>query len=1203
MNRLKDKNIMKQCSREKFLINQLLIMKMKFNKITILSILFVVLVSSFAFSKPRVVVNGNPVKFANNAPPVVIQRVRLNANNVDAFFQNTGIFNQNTTSGNTPGLIWPKGSGKTACFTAGLCIGCTIDGSMAQVMASYKGEYTPGYVIPGVTPTPKTSTDFKIYNVNLGDNASTNPDYANWGLMTPYGAPYVDVNKNGQFDPGIDIPGQVNAAQTLFQCMTDAFIDAKSAGEGFGGGVNSPLLYAEVHWTMWSYTSPGLEDMQFVNWVVINKGNKNWDSTFMGVVVDPDLGNPDDDYIGCDTNLNLGYCYNGTNMDGNGNGTTYGANPPAFGMDYFKSPIIKKSGQPNDTLGLTSFTFFSNTSANPPPCESDPNGEPVGAYVDLQGFKKDKSPFCDPTKPLGNGKYAHSKFVYYGDPETATGWTEAKGSVQNCGGDSGTVIPVNPPGDRRFIFNSGRYDWSFMPGDTQNIVVAQFVARGTSNLNSVTKLKSLAKTAKIIYLNNFNVTPPPPTPLVNYTVTPTLSGLCNITLSWDDRAESYFYWDTIFFPPSTNNQYKFQGYEVYEINKFSNSLPDFTKPESINEDVKLIDIFDLRDTIGVCVDTFATGISINGQDQYSPFQIVPAYKMVKPANFPNHGVSRSITLTDTKYGNNYNGQTKFIYGQEYQFAVIAYAVSGSSTIRRGFRVIRNSVGSSITKVRPIAPPAGTIYTYRNGDTLNMKSPVNDLGCTPVVVNQELLKTTSYRIVFGKPDTTYMILRKNMTTNAWDTLKSGLKAGAKTGTDDSSRVVDGLFINVQKMRFATFPTYFEGNIGVIRDPKNTSATAADSIQTRHKGWTYSNMSNLWVAGVDSCFVNNQNVIFQSKTMGLTYPVKGFFNGVGSGLKPWGCRKVEIRFTGDTNSGQTAYRFARNTHLPLYDSANVWQLVPNRGTSASQYYFQGKANVPFTAWEVDPNDSTFAPRQVNVAFLEDNEPPPYGHLNGHWDPTSYSTGGSEMVYVFNSSYNDPAADILYTSLTSGNNNLFLSTKYDVMYVWAPKLLNDNNTVAQHGGEILTIYPYYLTRPYWTLGTADANTPFFYEFDVVAPVFGDLSNASATNAMNLINVVPNPYYGFSDLDRSASDKFVTFRKLPLNCTIKIYSLNGDLVRTLVKSGTGSVASTMEWNLQNEDKVPVASGIYVALVDAPGIGQKVLKLVIFTSQERLKF
>ncbi len=94
---------------------------------------------------------------------VVIQRIIMNANNIAAYFQNTGIFNQNTTSGNTAGLEWPKGSGRYASFTAGLSIGCGINGQYAQVMASYKGEYAPGHF--KANGTWETNTDFKMYTV------------------------------------------------------------------------------------------------------------------------------------------------------------------------------------------------------------------------------------------------------------------------------------------------------------------------------------------------------------------------------------------------------------------------------------------------------------------------------------------------------------------------------------------------------------------------------------------------------------------------------------------------------------------------------------------------------------------------------------------------------------------------------------------------------------------------------------------------------------------------------------------------------------------------------------------------------------------------------------------------------------------------------------------------------------------------------
>lgn len=1131
---------------------------MKFYKYKIIILLFILAVTTAGMAKPRLIFGSNPYRMSPDV--VVLQRIILNANNVAAYFQNTGIFDQNTTSGNTAGLEWPKGSGKTASFTAGLSIGCGINGQYAQVMASYKGEYAPGHF--KADGTWETNGDFKMYTVRLGDNAANNPDYANWYKMVPYGAPYKDMNNNHQYDDGVDIPGMPNAGQTIFECMGDGDLSQRSPGEGFGGGINNPILGAEIHFAAWAYTTPGLEDLQFLNYVVINNGPARWDSTFMGLVVDPDLGDANDDYIGCDVNLNMGYCYNGDNND-----PIYGQSPPAFGMDYFKSPINHVTG---DTLGLTSFVFFTNTGSNPIPCESDPNGEPIPAYNMLQGLKKDRSPFMDPTvtPPVP------TKFVYPGDPETNTGWTEAKGSVQNCNGTTGTVLTVNPVGDRRFIFNSGALDFTVSPGDTQNIVLAQFVQRGSDNKNSVTLLKRMSQTAQIIYDNNFNVTPPPPPPAVNASYTPLVNGLCNITLSWGDASESYFYWDTIFYQRSDSNIYKFEGYEVYEINKFANQLPDFTKPYTIDPSVlKLVDAFDVRNNVGLVVDTFSTGTVINNSEVLAPFPIVPPFNMSVPSGFPQKGISRTITLSSTKFSQNYGGQSSFVYGQEYQFAVVAYAVSSSGHIKRGFKVIRNSVGGQVIKVKPIAPPAGTVYTFKNGDTINTN--MRDLAVEPLIRNSNLIQDATYRIQFNA-DTTYNIMRRLLIPGAtkFDTLRSNIKPTSfKSVMDESSRTIDGIFINTQMIRFGGTPPNYTGNVGILKDP--TSTLKPDSIQSKLRGWEWSNPGNPFLTG--SKFLRDAGRPWQSLSQSISYPMTGTFTNLRSALTADKLRKVTIQFTAP-GQGQNAYRYQDTSVI-----------------SDNFYIFKGIKQVPFkvfvdTLLVEDPTIPSFRweRRQVNCGFVESADVNPF---TNEWNPTTDSLGGKLLLYTFGTSYD--------TSIVTPykNKNLFLQqAQFDIMFVWAPKLVSTGGTGQP--GEEFSMYPYTATRPYYN-GTA----PLYYEFTTKKPAFGDMT--SAKGEMDKIKVVPNPYYGFSTLDRSISDKFVMFTHLPLNCIIKIYTLNGDLIKTITKTGTGDPTfnSTIEWNLQNEDKVPVASGIYVALVDAPNIGTKILKLAIFTSQERINF
>ena len=415
----------------------------------------------------------------------------FNPNNISTFFVTSGIFNINDTLVNTPGFQWPAGSNKYAIFSSGLNITAYVNGSLRMAAASFHGEYTPGYILNYV---PAWNSDFKIYKVTRGDGPS-NPDWANWYKMIPYGAPYFDVNNNGTFEQGIDTPGVHKAKQTIFLCMTDGFTSTHTQSEGFSGG--TAPLNAEVHMTAWGYNNSMYSDLQFIKYDIINKGSYNWDSTYMGIFCDPDLGNALDDYIGCDTSRQLAYTYNKTNMDGSGNPPSYGANPPAVGIILLKG-CRNEFVNPPVNLRMTTFHQLFCWGCSAPVCELMPI-YPFESHRMLKGYKRDGSNFMNPlTVPP-----TPTKFTYTGDPETATGWTEAKGSVLNCGGDTGTVINVNPSADPRFLIGSGADNFKILPGDTQKIVICQLIARGNSNLNSVTKLKQLSDVAWNLYNSGF----------------------------------------------------------------------------------------------------------------------------------------------------------------------------------------------------------------------------------------------------------------------------------------------------------------------------------------------------------------------------------------------------------------------------------------------------------------------------------------------------------------------------------------------------------------------------------------------------------------------------------------------------------------------------------------------------------------------------
>jgi len=440
---------------------------------------------------------------------VIKQQVNLAPNNISTWIWNTGVFNQDLRVNNTPGFEWPKASGKFAIFTSGLSIGAYINGQLRMGNASYNGEYAPGYVFDSLgTPLFKTDSRFKLLSVKYNDNIYNNPDVLNWKDMIPYGAPFDDKNLNKIYDEGIDKPGIPDAGQTVFVCITDADPSNHTTSEGFSGGTLP--LYAEIHLTAWGYQFGDLSDAQFLKWDVINKSGQAWDRTYFGVFSDADLGDAADDYVGCDTALQMIYCYNSDNMDGNGNFRDYGANPPAVGQTFLRTAINRKNGL-TDTLKTTSACRISK---NLTVCESDPSSYPIQAYNNLRGFKRDGTPYLNPVSQ----PFVTTKFTFSGNPEDSSGWTEYNGHILNCGGALSGFIQASPPGDRRMIFVSGSDNFSMQSGDTQRIVISQLIARGTNNKNSVTKLKELCRFLKPLYYQlienqeTYYVEPPAPLP-------------------------------------------------------------------------------------------------------------------------------------------------------------------------------------------------------------------------------------------------------------------------------------------------------------------------------------------------------------------------------------------------------------------------------------------------------------------------------------------------------------------------------------------------------------------------------------------------------------------------------------------------------------------------------------------------------------------
>ncbi|MHB8578773.1 MAG: hypothetical protein ACYDA4_02805, partial [Ignavibacteriaceae bacterium] len=129
---------------------------------------------------------------------------------------------------------------------------------------------------------------------------------------------------------------------------------------------------------------------------------------------------------------------------------------------------------------------------------------------------------------------------------------------------------------------------------------------------------------------------------------------------------------------------------------------------------------------------------------------------------------------------------------------------------------------------------------------------------------------------------------------------------------------------------------------------------------------------------------------------------------------------------------------------------------------------------------------------------------------------------------------------------------------------------------------------------------NTPFrsgdVFKFTTSVPIV-DIPKAKSD--MNKIAVVPNPYVGAARWEpqrltsTGRGERRIYFIHLPQSATIRIYTISGDLVKTLYHNSS-MLDGQEPWDLTSNSGMDIAPGIYIYQVDAPGIGTKIDKFAI---------
>jgi len=395
---------------------------------------------------------------------------QLNSNNINTWFLSNGVFNRHPVTFSS-GFEWPKEERKFARYSSGSVIGAIVNGDTLVTVCQYGSEYLPGYTENGV-PQGNENPDYRIYKLTFNRNDSDRTKWPNALLgNSNQGAPVYYDSASLQWKP-VDYGNQ-----TMFYSFTDSYPESHNQYSG----MTSPLK-ADIKQINWSFNQPEeLKNVIYQEYRIINRSNNIWTNAYLNLYTDDDLGSSTDDAEGVDTNISLAYTYNKTNDDG-----TYGIAPPAVGFAVIRSPLIF-TGNNNDTvfycegkrkrirtgfkeIGLSSTVIFRDDGLQPRNYSEN--------YNAIRGLQNNGTPYIDPTS------IQPTKFVYSGDPVTGTGWLY--------------------PGESDARFYQGFGPLNMNPGDTQIIVIAQIIARGSSNLNSITKLRETAQTAKDFYNDCFS---------------------------------------------------------------------------------------------------------------------------------------------------------------------------------------------------------------------------------------------------------------------------------------------------------------------------------------------------------------------------------------------------------------------------------------------------------------------------------------------------------------------------------------------------------------------------------------------------------------------------------------------------------------------------------------------------------------------------
>jgi len=418
--------------------------------------------------------------------------------------------------------------------------------------------------------------------------------------------------KNGEAGDtlGILVDQVIKGDQTLWSVYNDkGNYHSETEGEPIG---------MEIRAQYFSFaTNDEINDMTFYSYEVINRSTYTLTGTYFSQWVDPDLGYAQDDYVGCDVARGLGYCYNGTPIDGTGQIEAYGAHPPAVGVDFFQGPYmdpdlrdnpkftgdcsILTSEYPldqmaingadggygdgiidNERYGMRAFVYHNNSGV--PDYMTDPDYASQ-YYLFLRGIWKDGTQmiYSGNAHISAGGLGPACTFMFPGDSDPCDWGTNGQPPVGDKYWTEETA--GNNPYDRRFMQSAGPF--TLLPGACNYITVGIPWARTISGtpFESVEKLRILDDLAQSLFDNCFAVLNGPNAPdltiqeldgkLIIYITNRKVNDAGN------NYQEKYLEYDPKIPNPDSlphngrnDSLYRFEGYQVFQLKDATVSAAD-----------------------------------------------------------------------------------------------------------------------------------------------------------------------------------------------------------------------------------------------------------------------------------------------------------------------------------------------------------------------------------------------------------------------------------------------------------------------------------------------------------------------------------------------------------------------------------------------------------------------------------------------------